>query len=80
MPTVLRVGGFAFSFFPDDHEPPHVHVRYSGGLLVMEIQSERIRDAFGMNEADISYARRLIRLHRADLLAAWEEQHSRKET
>jgi Domain of unknown function (DUF4160) len=78
MPVVLRVGGFAFGFFTDDHEPPHVHVRYSGGRLVMEIETERIKRVTGMNASDVAHARRLVRMHRDELLAAWAE-HFKKE-
>ena len=79
MPTVLRVDGFAFSFFPGDHEPPHVHVRYSGGQLVMVIESERVRNVRSMSEADIGKTRMLVRLHRAALLKAWAEWHPAKD-
>lgn len=75
MPTVLRVGGFEFGIYPDDHEPPHVHVRYSGGRVVVAIESEHLRGAQGMTAANISHARRLVRLHREELLAAWAELH-----
>ncbi|MFL5383987.1 MAG: DUF4160 domain-containing protein [Longimicrobiaceae bacterium] len=79
MPVVLRVGGFSFGIFRGDHEPPHVHVRYSGGRLVIEIESERIRGVAGMNASDIAHARRLVRTYRDDLLAAWAER-LKKET
>lgn len=78
MPVVLRVGGFAFGFYSDDHVPPHVHVRYSGGKVVMEIESERIRRVARMNASDIAHPRRLVRTHRDELLAAWAE-HFKKE-
>jgi hypothetical protein len=79
MPTVLRVGGFAFSIYPDDHPPPHVHVRYSGGQLVMDVESERVRNVRDMSEADIGRARRLVRLHREELLAGWAKWHSEED-
>jgi hypothetical protein len=79
MPTVLRVEGFVFSFYPNDHEPPHVHVRYAGSRVVIEIESERIRDVAGLSDADVAYARRLVRTHREALLAAWDAVHHPKE-
>ena len=80
MPTVLRVGGFAFKLIPGDHDPPHVHVRYSGKGVVVEILSERFRKVRGMNAADISRAQQLVRFHRAELLSAWAELHLAKES
>jgi hypothetical protein len=79
MPTVLRVEGFVFSFYSNDHEPPHVHVRYAGSRVVIEIVSERIRDVAGLSDADVAYARRLVRAHCAELLAAWDTVHLQKE-
>jgi hypothetical protein len=82
MPTVLRVSGFAFSFFPGDgdHEPPHVHVRYAGKRIVVDIASGYVRRIWGMNTADISRAQQLVRAHRDELLVAWREWHPLKES
>jgi hypothetical protein len=71
MPVVLRVGGFAFSIYPGDHDPPHVHVRYSGTRAVVDIESEQVRDSRGMTTPDVAEAQRLVRMHRAELLANW---------
>jgi hypothetical protein len=73
MPTVLRVGGFSFKIIPADHDPPHVHVRYSGASVVISIESEEFRKARGMSEVDIARAIELVRMHRDELLAAWIE-------
>lgn len=79
MPTVLRVGGFAFSIPPRDHDPPHVHVSYSGARVVVSIESEDFRQVRGMSEVDIARAVQIIRQHRGELLAAWIEWHSTEE-
>ena len=75
MPTVLRVGGFAFSILPKDHDPPHVHVRYSGGRAVISIETEEFRQVRSMSEVDIARAVQIIRQRRGELLAAWIEWH-----
>ena len=36
MPTVLRVGGFSFRFYSDDHEPAHVHCKNGDGIVIVE--------------------------------------------
>lgn len=30
MPTVLLIFGMRFFFYPNDHEPIHIHVAYQG--------------------------------------------------
>jgi len=79
MPTVLRIGGFAFSIYPGDHPPPHVHVRYSGRRAVVEIESEKVRDSRGMATPNVAEAQRLVRTHRAELLASWIKLRLSKE-
>jgi hypothetical protein len=82
MPTVLRVGGFAFSFFPGDgdHEPPHVHVSYAGKRIVVEVESGYVRRIQGMSVPDIRTAQKLVQLHRDELLAAWRKWHPMEES
>jgi len=80
MPIVLRVGGFAFGIYLNDHPPAHVHVYYSGGSVVVELESERFRDVRGMSKADVNAAVRLARAHHAELIAKWKLLHPDEET
>ena len=45
MPTVLRVEGYRFYFFSDEHLPIHIHVKKGGAnakiTLVPEIELDR---------------------------------------
>lgn len=72
MPVVLRVDGFVFGFFSDDHDPPHVHVRYGGSRAVIEIDSLAVRKT-ALRSPDLAKARALVRAHQAELLARWIE-------
>lgn len=80
MPVVLRVGGFVFSIYMNDHPPAHAHACYSGGSVVVEIESEWFRDVHRMSKADVNAAVRLVQAHRAELLAAWKRLHPDRET
>jgi hypothetical protein len=79
MPVVLRVGGFAFSIYHNDHDPPHVHVRYGGNGVVVDIVSREVRKIRGMTNADIGRAQLLVQGHCAELLVAWQQLHSEEE-
>ncbi|HKP76466.1 MAG TPA: DUF4160 domain-containing protein [Longimicrobiaceae bacterium] len=71
MPVVLRIGGFAFSIYPGDHEPPHVHVRYAGAKVIVTIETGEVRRNRGMKKQDVTEAKRLVHAAREDLLLAW---------
>ena len=71
MPVVLRVGGFAFGFYANEHDPPHVHVRYAGGFVIVDIETANVRRNVGMKPHDMLRAVRLVEAHRDVLLAGW---------
>jgi hypothetical protein len=75
MPTVLRVGPYAFQFYAADiGEPPHVHVRRDRLHAKFWLEADA-RPAFNRGFADheLNVARRLIVLHRQFLLEKWHE-------
>jgi hypothetical protein len=75
MPTVMRMQGFRFVIWPDDHVPPHVHVRKGGNEVVINLIDGRIRDRRGMSDQDVAKARRLVHEFGDDLMAAWRHWH-----
>jgi hypothetical protein len=80
MPTVLRVEGFAFSFFPGDHEPAHVHVRYAGRKCRIVLSTLELSRS-DMNTSEEGRAVRIVASHREALSAAWlEAQQQRGES
>jgi hypothetical protein len=78
MPTVLRVGGFKFGFFPGDHEPPHLHVRYAGRQCRIVLGTLDLSHS-NMNHSEESRATRLVAEHHDELLVAWLESKARRE-
>lgn len=54
MATILRVQGFDFRIYTNDHPPAHVHVIKGGGEVVIEIGDEQtapsLREIYRMRE------------------------------
>lgn len=40
MPTVLFIFGIRFFFYPNDHEPIHIHIKYQGKLAKIQVLPE----------------------------------------
>jgi hypothetical protein len=81
MPVVLRIGGFKFSFYAGDHDPPHVHATYGGEVAIIEIASGAIRwISAGMRAPDVRQAAALVRAHGEDLMAAWIDWQAERRT
>jgi hypothetical protein len=70
MPTVLRVDGFAFRVIPGDHDPPHVHVRYSGRKCKIVLSTLDVSNS-DMNRSEEGGAVRIVAEHQEALSAAW---------
>ncbi|HSU17816.1 DUF4160 domain-containing protein [Longimicrobium sp.] len=71
MPVILRVDGFSFGFYAAEHDPPHVHVAYSGAYVIVNIGSGNVRKNCGMKRPDMLRAVRLVQTHQDQLLASW---------
>jgi hypothetical protein len=75
MPTVLRVDGFTFGFYANDHEPPHVHV-FKGGSECKIVLSTLDIVNWGMKPADLARAAAIVQEHADELLVAWVRFHA----
>jgi hypothetical protein len=80
MGAVLREGGWRFVIYVDDHQPPHVHVKRSGGGEVKAtlpgsgeyVSVLRVRN---LSTHEAARAVRLVEQHRELLLREWEKIH-----
>jgi hypothetical protein len=76
MPTVLRIGKFAFRLYLNDHEPPHVHVVVSDGEARIQLQPYvALLGVHGLRRTDATEALRLTQQHQSVLLSAWRNLH-----
>jgi len=79
MPTILFVNGFQFIIWPDDHEPPHVHVFKGDGEAKVSLGNGEQPPAFvtiyGLSRREAKFIWRVVAEHQDELLAAWEKIH-----
>ncbi len=76
MPTVLRIGKFAFRLYPNDHAPPHVHVVTGESEAKIRLHpSVVLLEVYDLKKADAAEALRLAGQHQALLLDAWRKLH-----
>lgn len=82
MPTVLRDGGFEVRILlpPREHGPPHVHVRKSGGMVIINLPDGNsllsVRSVTRrMSDATVLAAFRLVEANVEMLLTEWRRYH-----
>ena len=78
MPTVLRVDGFRFFFFSDEHLPLHIHVEKAECYLRVELESIKVTDNYGFSSKEVQKIVTIIEENRTNLIGAWNEYFNQK--
>lgn len=77
--------GVTFRVYPEDHEPPHVHGRYQGIVVIIELGQNRVvrlanrQDAVQPRDAKRNHVRHVVSVaaERFDeLMDLWREAHA----
>jgi hypothetical protein len=79
MPEVFRTHGWSFTIYPDDHDPPHVHVLGPGWMIKVALsEPPDLMVIIGKpTRKDARKALRQVREHLGELVAGWEKIHGR---
>ena len=73
MPTVLRIDGYRFFFFSDEHLPRHIHIEKGESYLRIELDTFKVTDRYRINNKEITRLIKLVRINRKKLKEAWDE-------
>jgi hypothetical protein len=79
MPTVMRIGVLRIVIYPNDHRPPHVHVRGAGTEAVFVLNCPggppTLRGSFGFTTAELNRMSAALAGNVNALCGAWERIH-----
>lgn len=78
MPTVLRINGFRFFFFSDEHLPLHIHVEKGDGYMRVELETLLITDNYKFSASDAKKILSIVKEHQIELIGAWNEYFNNK--
>ncbi|NOQ30816.1 MAG: DUF4160 domain-containing protein [Helicobacteraceae bacterium] len=71
MPEISRFYGIKIAMYPDDHNPPHFHVAYSGSKAVIGINNFALLQG-SLPPKALSLVVEWAVLHKEELLEDWE--------
>lgn len=77
MPEICRFLGIVITMYFDEHNPPHVHVRYNEYRASIEIESLNVM-AGNIPARVRGLVEEWAELHRRELLAMWVSQEFHK--
>lgn len=74
MPTVLLIYGIRFFFYPNDHQPVHIHVEYQGNFAKIRLlPSIELVENNGLKAQIIKKAMLTVEAYRDEIIAEWIE-------
>lgn len=77
MPTVLKIDGFRFFFFSDEHVPVHIHVEKGDGYMRVELQALKITQRQKFTKSDERKIMAIIKERHDELIGAWNDYFNR---
>ena len=73
MPTILRIDGYRFFFFSDEHTPKHIHIENGDSFVRIEIESLKVTNSYNLNSKELKKLVDLVSKNKDKLKGAWDE-------
>lgn len=73
MPTVLRIDGFRFFFYSNEHLPKHVHIEKAEKTAKFNLGAIELVKSSGFNAAELKQIRNLVEENQELLNQKWDE-------
>lgn len=73
MPTILRIEGFRFFFYSNEHKPEHIHVEKADNTAKFTIDPVELIKSKGFSSKEINHLRKLIIVNKEHLIHSWNE-------
>jgi Domain of unknown function (DUF4160) len=78
-PTILRNGPYRFFFFSNEGtEPPHIHIKGSGGEAKFWLEPVSLAYNYGYAGHELRRVERLVADNKVLFMEAWNDYASRK--
>ncbi|NWG29892.1 MAG: DUF4160 domain-containing protein [Rhodocyclaceae bacterium] len=77
MPEISRFLGIVICMYFDEHNPPHIHVRYNEHRAVMAIENGNVLAGY-LPARVRGLVEEWAEMHTAELLAMWESKDFHK--
>ncbi len=73
MPTILRVNGYRFFFFSNEHEPIHVHIEKGDKYAKIDVVSLKIEENYKLTSKECKELLKIVETHRDRIVEVWNE-------
>lgn len=78
MPTVLRIRGFRFFFYSNEHLPIHIHVEKDNKTAKFSLEAVELVMSRGFNASELKEIRKLVNDNVELFKNKWDEYFNNK--
>jgi hypothetical protein len=78
MPTILRIDGYRFFFFSDEHLPQHIHIEKADAYARVELNSLKVTDKYNLSSKELKKMIVIIKANKKLLQKGWNEYFKSK--
>jgi hypothetical protein len=78
MPTVLRVNGYRFFFYSNEHLPIHIHIEKDSKTAKFSIKEIELLRSRGFNASELKEIRKLVDANTVLFKIKWNEYFNSK--
>jgi hypothetical protein len=79
LPTILKIDGFRFFFFGDEHLPFHIHVEKGDSYIRVELETFKVTQKYKVSQSDERKVLSIVKEHQQKLIGAWNEYFNNKD-
>ena len=73
MPTILKINGYRFFFFSNEHTPKHIHIQKQEKYAKINIENLQILDNYKFNSKELNEILKIVKENQQRLIKAWDE-------
>jgi len=73
MPTILKINGYRFFFFSNEHTPKHIHIQKQEKYAKINIENLQILDNYKFNSKELNEILKIVKENQQRFIKAWDE-------
>jgi len=73
MPTILKIEGFRFFFFSNEHTQKHIHIQKQEKYAKINIENLKIINNYRFNSKELNKIKEITKNNQNKFLKAWDE-------
>lgn len=72
MPTLLKINGFRFFFYSNEHKPMHIHILKNENFAKVNLENLEVEFS-NFKNSDLDFVLKTIKEHKSEFIRAWQE-------